>query len=76
MFAMPPPIEKEIPQLGFPYKFSEVSPSVRLRPPLLGEHAVMIFNQRLGMSEEEIGKLVAENIVIASVEKSWSKIVG
>jgi hypothetical protein len=42
----------------------------------LGEHAVMILNQRLGMSEEEIGKLVTENIVIASVEKSWSKIVG
>ena len=69
MFTMPHPIEKEIPQLGFPYKFSESSPSARLRPPLLGEHMDMILSQQLGMDREEIGKLIEEKVVTAPPEK-------
>jgi len=65
MFTMPHPIEKEIPQLGFPYKFSEASPSARLRPPLLGEHTDMILSQHLGMDREEIRKLIEEKVVTA-----------
>jgi crotonobetainyl-CoA:carnitine CoA-transferase CaiB-like acyl-CoA transferase len=70
MFTMPHPIEKEIPQLGFPYKFSDAFPSARLRPPQLGEHTEMILRQQLGMDEEEIRKLIEEKIVTATVEKS------
>jgi formyl-CoA transferase/CoA:oxalate CoA-transferase len=69
MFTMPHPIEKEIPQLGFPYKFSNASASARLRPPLLGEHADMILGQQLGMDKEEIRKLVVEKVVTAPAEK-------
>ncbi|MGD2184992.1 MAG: CoA transferase [Desulfobacterales bacterium] len=64
MFTMPHPIEKQIPQLGFPYKFSEASPSARLRPPLLGEHADIILSQQLGMDKEEIRKLIEEKVVM------------
>ena len=58
------PAEGEIPQLGFPYKFSKASPSARLRPPLLGEHTEAILNRQLGLSDEEIKKLIAENVVV------------
>lgn len=68
MFTMPHPIEKEIPQLGFPYKFSDASPSARLRPPLLGEHAEYILHQKLGRSLEEVKKLIAEKVVIAPAD--------
>lgn len=68
LFTMPHPIEKEIPQLGFPYKFSEASPSARLRPPLLGEHAEMILHQQLGMGREEISKLMDAKVVIAPAD--------
>lgn len=64
MFTMPPPVENEIPQLGFPYKFSDTSPSAKLRPPLLGEHAEMILSQKLGMDQEEIDELIDEKVVI------------
>ena len=63
-FSMSHPIEGEIPQLGFPYKFSKASPSARLRPPLLGEHTEAILNRQLGLSDEEIKKLIAENVVV------------
>ena len=69
MFTMPHPIENEIPQLGFPYKFSEASPSARLRPPLLGEHAEIILSQQLGMDREEISKLIEERVVARPEEK-------
>jgi crotonobetainyl-CoA:carnitine CoA-transferase CaiB-like acyl-CoA transferase len=70
MFTMPHPIEKEIHQLGFPYKFSDASPSARLRPPLLGEHAEMILSQQLGMSREEIRTLMDAKVVIAPADNA------
>ena len=63
-FTMPHPIEKDIPQLGFPYKFSRTSPSVRRRPPLLGEHAEIILNQQLGMDKKTIRGLMADAVVL------------
>ncbi len=66
MFTMSHPVEKEIPQLGFPYKFSETSPAARLRPPLLGEHAEIILRKNLGMGQEEIDKLIAAKVVIGT----------
>jgi formyl-CoA transferase/CoA:oxalate CoA-transferase len=64
-FTMAHPIEKEIPQLGFPYKFSATPPSARLRPPLLGEHADMILGQQLGMGREGIGQLMEDGVITA-----------
>ena len=69
MFDMPHPVESRIPQLGFPYKFSDAAPSARLRPPLLGEHAEMILSQQLGMGEAEIRKLMDEKVVIGPADK-------
>lgn len=66
MFTMPHPIEKEIPQLGFPYKFSSTAPSARHRPPLLGEHAETILREMLGMLPEEIEEKISEGAVILS----------
>ena len=64
-FTMPHPIENVIPQLGFPYKFSDAALSARLPPPLLGEHAEMVLEDKLGMSREEISRLMAEKVVMA-----------
>ncbi len=63
MFSMPHPIEKEIPQLGFPYKFSDASPSVRRRPPLLGEHAELILGEEIGMQRADILKLIQDKVL-------------
>ena len=70
MFTMPHPVEKEIPQLGFPYKFSQAAPAARLRPPLLGEHAQDILVQMLGMRPEEIKKMTAEGVVM--MPQDWT----
>lgn len=64
VFSMPHPIENNIPQLGFPYKFSEASPSARLRPPSLGEHSEEIICDELGMGREEHKHLVEKKVVI------------
>ncbi len=69
MFSMPHPVENEIPQLGFPYKFSDSSPAARIRPPLLGEHAEIILSQNLGMDQEEIDDLLAANVVTGSIKR-------
>jgi crotonobetainyl-CoA:carnitine CoA-transferase CaiB-like acyl-CoA transferase len=69
MFDMPHPVESQIPQLGFPYKFSGAAPSARLRPPLLGEHGETILSQQLGMGEAEIRKLMDEKVVIGPANK-------
>ena len=72
LFTMPHPVEELIPQLGFPYKFSNASPSARLRPPLLGEHAKMILGEHLGMRGEEIEELIRSRVVTgpASADKT------
>jgi crotonobetainyl-CoA:carnitine CoA-transferase CaiB-like acyl-CoA transferase len=65
LFTMPHPVENQIPQLGFPYRFSSASPSARLRPPLLGEHAQEILKRHLGMDTQTIKDLVADGVVVA-----------
>jgi crotonobetainyl-CoA:carnitine CoA-transferase CaiB-like acyl-CoA transferase len=65
-FTMPHPIENEIPQLGFPYKFSETSPSARLRPPMLGEHAAAILGDRIAMDRQAIDQLIAEKVIFTA----------
>jgi len=69
VFRMPHPIENEIPQLGFPYKFSGTSPSARLRPPLLSEHAETILSKELQMGDEEIEALIMERVVLVPSEE-------
>ena len=47
---------------GAPVRFSDEAPSVRLRPPLIGEHTGQIMKE-LGYSEAEIDRLISEGIV-------------
>ena len=68
-FNMSHPIEKEIPQLGFPYKFSDASTSARRRPPLLGEHTELILGEEMGMQREDILKLIQDKVLFAPSEK-------
>lgn len=44
-FEMPHPIEKLIPQLGFPFKLSHTPADARLRPPMLGEHNAEVLEE-------------------------------
>jgi formyl-CoA transferase/CoA:oxalate CoA-transferase len=67
-FSMPHPVERVIPQLGFPYKFSTSAPSVRMRPPLLGEHAETILSEGLGMDRAAIEGLMADKVVLPPPE--------
>jgi crotonobetainyl-CoA:carnitine CoA-transferase CaiB-like acyl-CoA transferase len=66
LFTMPHPIENEIPQLGFPFKFSASSPTARLRPPLLGEHAAAILGDRIAMDRQAIDQLIAEKVIFTA----------
>ncbi len=57
VFHMDHPIEGEIPQLGFPYKFSDTQAKARLQPPQLGEHTDEILEKWLGLDSREIAQL-------------------
>jgi benzylsuccinate CoA-transferase BbsF subunit len=46
-----------------PWKFSETPAQIKKASPLLGEHNEEVFGSLLGMSREEIEKLVAEKII-------------
>jgi formyl-CoA transferase len=48
---------------GIPVKFSVTPASVRMPPPLLGEHSVEILKSWLGMSNQTIDELKREKIV-------------
>jgi len=48
---------------GIPVKFSVTPASVRMPPPLLGEHSVKILKNWLGMSNQTIDELKREKIV-------------
>ncbi|KAH8805078.1 dermal papilla derived protein 13 [Xylogone sp. PMI_703] len=54
--------EGKIQLIGAPVKFSSTPTSVRLRPPLLGEHTDEILNQ-LGHNEESISDLRSKGII-------------
>jgi len=63
-FTMPHPIEGQIPQLGFPFRFSDAAPSARRRPPLLGEHGEEILTRELRMDAQAVAGLAAEGVVV------------
>ena len=57
------PTADKIKLVGIPVKYSETPGSIRLPPPLLGEHTEEILSDLLGYSKEEIGALRQEGIV-------------
>jgi formyl-CoA transferase len=48
---------------GLPVKFSATPASVRLAPPLLGEHSEQVLSSWLGMSSETIAKLKQKGVI-------------
>lgn len=56
------PEDGEIPQPGFPLKFSEDQPGWRTPPPGLGEHNREILGE-MGIEESELSELKAEGII-------------
>ncbi len=46
-----------------PVKYSYSEPSIRMPPPLLGQHTDEVLGDILGMSETHIAKLKAEGVV-------------
>jgi crotonobetainyl-CoA:carnitine CoA-transferase CaiB-like acyl-CoA transferase len=48
---------------GIPVKFSATPASVRLPPPLLGEHCAGVLSSWLGMNNEEIERLKRKSVL-------------
>ena len=48
---------------GIPVKFSATPASVRLPPPLLGQHSEEVLSSWLGMSIEEIDRLKQKSVL-------------
>jgi len=57
------PTAGKVPMAGIPVKFSVTPASVRMPPPLLGEHNSEILKNWLGMSAGEIDELKREKII-------------
>jgi crotonobetainyl-CoA:carnitine CoA-transferase CaiB-like acyl-CoA transferase len=48
---------------GLPAKYSDTKPSIRLAPPLLGQHTQEILKDLLGYTDEQIKQLKEENVI-------------
>jgi len=57
------PTAGKVKMAGIPVKFSATPASVRLPPPLLGEHSVDVLSSWLGMSIEEIEQLKRKSVL-------------
>ena len=56
------PTAGTVPMAGIPVKFSATPASVRLPPPLLGQHNEEVLESWLGMGSEEINELKKNNV--------------
>jgi len=57
------PTAGKVPMTGLPLKFSDTPASVRLAPPLLGQHSEEILHNWLKMTESEIVNLKSKGII-------------
>jgi len=57
---------------GIPVKYSETSPSVRLPPPLLGQHTRQVLQEVLGLGMAEVEALERSGVVRQGEEKITS----
>jgi crotonobetainyl-CoA:carnitine CoA-transferase CaiB-like acyl-CoA transferase len=56
------PTAGTVPMAGIPVKFSATPASIRLPPPLLGEHTEEVLESWLGMSSQEIAELKRKGV--------------
>ncbi len=57
------PTAGQIAVAGSPLKFSDTPPSVRLAPPLLGQHNREVLGHWLGMKAREIEEMQSQNVI-------------
>ena len=57
------PTAGSVSMAGIPVKFSATPASIRLPPPLLGQHTEEVLASWLGISDQQIEELKRENIV-------------
>jgi formyl-CoA transferase len=57
------PTAGTVPMAGIPVKFSATPASVRLPPPLLGQHTEEVLKSWLGMVDEEISELKRKTVI-------------
>jgi len=60
---MPHPAAGKAAFVASPLRFSESPVEYRLPPPLLGEHSQEVLADLLGMSPEEIARLLASGVI-------------
>lgn len=63
IWSTPHPTAGEAPLVGSPVKLSDTPVTLRLPPPLLGEHTDEVLNLLLGYSHEKIERLRADGII-------------
>jgi crotonobetainyl-CoA:carnitine CoA-transferase CaiB-like acyl-CoA transferase len=56
------PTAGTVPMAGIPVKFSATPASVRLPPPLLGQHTEEVLASWLGMGDKEIAELKRKSV--------------
>ena len=62
LVEVPHPTAGPVRMAGIPVKFSATPASVRLPPPLLGQHTEEVLSSWLGMEQEEIAKLKRKGV--------------
>jgi crotonobetainyl-CoA:carnitine CoA-transferase CaiB-like acyl-CoA transferase len=61
--ALPHALSGQLPLVASPIRLSDTPVEYRLAPPLLGEHTRALLESHLGMSEDEIDRLAAEEVI-------------
>jgi formyl-CoA transferase len=63
LVEMPHPTADVLKMAGIPFELSETPGTIRLAPPLLGQHTEEILSQRLGASADEIERLRKDGVI-------------
>lgn len=57
---------------GFTFKLSKTPGKLRMPAPCLGEHNEYIYQEILGLSDDEIGDLYAEGVITTEADLPWA----